>query len=462
MVPHVVVESFPGSTFSWLNRMYEFTDTVHSSQDNALKHALRLIKFKRLWVNAIILKDTSKAKPLFYVYIARKDAEKISIDEAVKIGYDVHPLDRRVYIRSMYDAGNRGIQDMSKFSRQFVVQPKGTTLTSDDISADHDIIGFDHPRMDIFTAKTKSGKVIRTGGNTFSERSILSIAAGEVLNKNFTRDEVRKMNLYFEANTPLPRGVVGTHNFHQGKGKPVSTISVGQNEITESTVTHEIVHALRNVDGRRGVADRDLDEIATEYEATLRVQKPKTSALGYYQFMPEFCFACEAHDAMLADRMLATGATDKPLKGRRLTHDIVPNTIRNSRIATAQPALRKHFAEQQGGQQRMIAEDVDTYFHIRLPDKTTSEYHIRFTRARPPLKKIKKHLKDRFGKNIEAWEWHDGKKVRLISRPKKTRSRKRTTKATTPARKRTPARNPVAAKRYGLDAILGVPEGLLW
>ena len=468
-------KSFPGDTFTDENRRFKSTDLVHPNHSKAFDHAVRMISLKRGMVDAIIFEKQSNGKSQFLVYLARrkKDDRTISAEDAAKIEYEISDWDRKVHIASMYDAGQQGFRDMSKFSRRFIRLPLATPLSAADISPDHDILGFDHPRKDIIVGKTASGKVIRTGGDTFSERSILSNAAMVVLDRNFTRDEVRKMNLYFEGSDTGLRGTMaGTCSTHRGIGKPVSTVSVRDDQVHESTITHEIVHALRAVDGRGKGADMDSEEIETEYETTLRTQKPRRMGLGYYQYLPdltgELYDVTRMRDAALADRIMATGATDTPLKGRRLTHDIVPNTIMNSRIATAQPALRKHQAAKRAGVYGMIAEDVDTYFQIKLPDKSTVEYHIRFDAARPPLKEIKKHLKAKFGKNIDAWEWEDGKRVRLISRPKKTtRSRKQTTTKRTPVKKRTPAkrktptRKPVAVKRFGLDAILGVPEGFL-
>ena len=410
----------------------------------------------------------------------------ISPEKAEAIGYGVRRLDRRVHIRCMHSAGQRGIADMSMFSTKYVEPPADkTSLSALDISPDHDIIGFDHPRKDIVVRTPKSGKAIRIGGNTFSDRSTLAFAAEELLNKNFTREEVRKMNLYFEANPISVPGVAGTHILYRSEGrKPISTIAVSANDLTEALVTHELVHALRAADGRRNT-DIDSEEIETEYETTLRLQEP-AKARGYYMFVPGVHDGHGGYnlpkmvDAALSDRVLATGTTDKPLKGRRLTHDVVPNTVKYSRIDTARSVFDDEglVGHSIGEAQPLIAEDVDTYFQIKLPDRTKADYHIRFVKARPPLKEIKKHLKEKFGKNIDAWEWRDGRKVQLISRPKKTRSRKRTAKKSVSAKKKTstrkraptrkrttrkstPARKLVAAEPYGLDAILGVPEGFL-
>jgi len=431
-----------------------------------------MIHLKHGWVDAIILRKYLKDGTLRHsVYLAQKDDVKISSEAAEKIPYPISSSARIHQVKCMYDAGKRGIRDMSSFSRKFVVQPADAVTTAKEISPDHDIIGFDHPRTDMVPGKTDAGTTIQIGGDTGVDRGSLSDMAMLVLDMNFTKDEVRRVNLYFEGSNPLPDGVGGACSTYRGDGEPVSVISVPNRHVSEDILTHEVVHALRAVDGRH-VRDRDLDEIATDYESKLRTQNPMVTS-GYYKYIPNVLDAdgsvntSQVYGAILDDRILATGSTKKPLKGRRLTHDVVPNTVMRSRIATAQPALRKRLAAEYPGSCQLVAEDVDTYFQIKLPDKTTSEYHIRFTKARPTLAKIRKHLKERFGKNIEAWEWQDGMKVRIISRPKKARSRKRTTKAKAPAKKRTlakrrtPARKLVAAKRYGLDAILGVPEGFV-
>ncbi len=457
-------KSFPGDTFTEGNRKFKSTDLVHSDYTEAFGHAERMISSKHGRVDAIVFETRVKGTPRFLVYLSRRKKEDRTIpaEDAAKIEYEISAFDRKIHINSMYDAGWRGIQDMSKFASRFIVLPPASpALSAKSISPDHDILGFDHPRKDIFVEKTNAGKTMRTGGNTFAERSMLANAARVVLDRNFTKAEVRKMNLYFEANDPDLQGAAGTCSVHEGGGMPVSTVSVRKDQVYESVVTHEIVHALRSADGRSKWRDMDSEEIETEYETTLRLQKPRTvSGCGYYQYMPEFYTNLEdtnwMADAALADRVLATGATDKPLKGRRLTHDIVPNTIMNSRIATAQPALRKRLAEKRTGSYQMIAEDVDTYFQIKLPDKSTVEYHIRFNEARPSLAKIKKHLKEKFGKNIEAWEWKDGKRVRLISRSKKrTTTNKRTTKKATT--RKTPSKRRIPMTKTPNQYLKGIP-----
>jgi hypothetical protein len=471
-------EAFPGDTFTHEHCRYKALGRVFSDYPAAHQYAEQSIYGSVGQIDALIYERQPKnpnERAHYRVYHTPKHYDIISPAKAKEIGYDLDPFDRKAHIHCMHTAGRKGITDMSKFSGKFVAQPvtglSGVSgVSSLDISPDHDIIGFDHPREDILVEKTKAGKTMRTGGNTFIERSTLANAAKHILNTNFTGAEVRKMNLYFEANPIMMQGAVGTHSKYKPYGRPpLSTISVSFSGLNESVLTHEIVHALRAADGRRAVADRDSEEIATEYEATLRVQEPR-KVRGYYQYVPGVLLDGASYydmslmeDSVLADRVLATGATDKPLKGRRLTHEVVPNTIMNSRIETARGAFNVGdiFKPPNDDAQPLIAEDVDNYFQIKLPDKSTVEYHIRFNKARPSLAKIKKHLKAKFGKNIEAWEWHDGKRVRLISRPKKPRTRKQTTTKRTPAKRKTPTRKPVAAKRYGLDAILGVPEGIL-
>lgn len=478
------VESFPAE-FSEGGITYKRTSGANTTYDAAFDRATNRVVLEHGQADVIILRVYSPP-PVgseFCVYLSRNEDNKLSGAESEHIRYEISPAARRSHVRCMYDAGQRGIKDMSAHAAPYWLPPANGALTAEDISPDHDVIGFDHPRKDIHTRKTKAGTTIRIGGNLPEDRELLSTFAVDVLDGNFTDDEVRSMNLYFEGSAPMHIDVAGTCSTHKGDGEPVSTVSVPWTDVGEGIVTHEVVHALRAMDGRK-VQDRDSEEIETEYETTLRLQDPHGKGRGYYQFIPGNVHEHGVPNSskitadVLADRVLATGATDKPLKGRRLTHEIVPNTIKRSRIETARPALNMDALYQEPRTERhslrqMVAEDVDVYFQIKLPDKTTTEYHIRFDGARPPLTKIKKHLKAKFGKNIEAWEWQDGRRVRLISRPKKPRSRKRATKKRTsvkqrtPAKKRTtmkkrtPAKKPVAAKRYGLDAILGVPEGFL-
>lgn len=463
------VKSFP-KEFSEGGITYKRTPGTQTVYDNALDRARNLVVIEHGRADAIILMTEAPPPDLyaFGVYLSRNEDNKLVGEESEHIRYEISPAARRSHVRCMYDARQRGIRDMSAHTPPYLLPIENRTLTAEDISPDHDIIGFDHPRTDIRVKKTKAGKTIRTGGNTPPDRVMLSGIATKVLNENFTKAEVRSMNLYFEGSPGVQNiNVAGTCSTHRGVGEPVSTISVPSSEVCEGIVTHEIVHALRAIDGRRNT-DRDLEEIDTEYETALRVQNPHEWRGGYYQFIPG---AMQEHGvpdrpsveaAVLADRVLATGATDKPLKGRRLTHKIVPKTVRRSRIETARSALDfdtflhgPRTAEHYGLRQ-MIAEDVDVYFQIKLPDKSTVEYHIRFDEARPSLAKIKKHLKERFGKNIEAWEWEDGKRVRLISRRKKrTTTKKRTAKK--PTTRKTPSKRRIPMTKTPNQYPKGIP-----
>lgn len=436
--------TYPGSTFVYENLSYTFAGRDYPNFDDAAASAIDAIELKSGRLCAVILYCVDDERN--YVYTTPKKLKMISKDEALKIPYPHTSADRRLHIKSMYDAGQRGIADMAEVSQQFAMNPDGVTLTSDDISPTHDILGFDHPRMDILVGKTPGGKQIRTGGNDYHTRSVLANAAGEVLDNNFSKNEVCDLELYFEAAGPRVRAAAGTCESRKRGGKNVSIISISRHNVDEDVLTHEIVHALRAADGRN-VKDRDMDELATEYETALRVQNP-WRVRGYYRFIPGGkdtqgrSNSNTIANAVVSDRVLATGATGKPMKGRHLTHNIVPNTISNSMIVTAKPSLHEYHEERYGLKQ-MVAEDVDTYFQIKLPDRTTTEYHIRFIKARPPLKEVKKHLKEKFGKNIEAWEWRDGKRVRLISRRKKqTTTKKRTAKKSTtqktPSKRRVP------------------------
>ncbi len=462
-------ESFPPDTFTHEHRRYKAVRRLFPDYPTANQYAERAILDAVKPVDVLVYERHSKnphIPPDYRIYLTPKHYDTISLAKAREIGYDLNPFDRKTHIQCMYTLGQRGITDMAKFSGKFVVQPVAglsgvAGVSSADISPDHDIIGFDHPRDDIRVEKTQ-GKTMRTGGNTFAERAILANAARRVLHNNFTQGEVRKMNLFFEANPVSMHGAAGTHSSYKSYGRPpISTISVSPTDLTEAVLTHEIVHALRAADGRRAVHDQDSEEIETEYESTLRLHEPR-KARGYYQYMPGVCDKhgkydiSQIEDAILTDRILATGTTDKPLKGRRLTHNIVPNTVERSHIETARHNFPVAADTTHRDSQLMTAEDVDNYFQIKLPDKSTIEYHIRFNEARPSLAKIKKHLKEKFGKNIEAWEWQDGKRVRLISRSKKrTTTKKRTTKKATT--RKTPSKRRVPAAKTPNQYLKGIP-----
>ncbi len=111
---------------------------------------------------------------------------------------------------------------------------------------------------------------------------------------------------------------------------------------------------------------------------------------------------------ILSDRILATGSETLNLKGKRAvkrTQEVYDKSF----ISTV------HFSP---------AEDVDGYFEIHLPCGTTVDLHVRYTK-RPSLAQIKKDLKKRYGTNITAYEYRNGKRVQIIQKRKKPATAKK-------------------------------------
>ena len=319
---------------------------------------------------------------------------------------------RMDHIEFMWRNGHKGSVDRAKRARNVEFFGSFTPGIYPSSSNKLDFDKLDMPIQDIHVFKDKTGKNVYVGGSDKKRRNTLTKAVQNVITHSFAASELKKMSLYFDTSHPSQANAAGecqTFTFHRGekREKKHSIIRVAKGCEKEDVLIHEMVHARRHVMGDN-VRDIDREEKETELEAVIRMQSPKQKVAGYYQLIPGGRNKGKMLEMILSDRVLATGSEKKSLKGKRAvkrTQEIYDKSF----ISTV------HFSP---------AEDVDGYFEIRLPDGIMVDLHVRYTK-RPSLTQIKKDLKKRYGTNITAWEYRDGKRVQIIKKRKKPATAKK-------------------------------------
>ena len=147
------------------------------------------------------------------------------------------------------------------------------------------------------------------------------------LESNFTAQEINEIgNLYVETDPKDLGKDVGGSNEHfdiQGKAK-ASIIRIPPQrqgnhkdvEGAEDALTHENIHALRNVMGR-WVEDIDKEESETQLESIARISKNGMDNIttGYYDHIPGLETAEERFKAIDDDRILLNRTYERKRKG---------------------------------------------------------------------------------------------------------------------------------------------------
>ena len=147
------------------------------------------------------------------------------------------------------------------------------------------------------------------------------------LESNFTAQEINEIgNLYVETDPKDLGKDVGGSNEHfdiQGKAKAsiIRILSHMQGnhkdvEGAEDALTHENIHALRNVMGR-WVEDIDKEESETQLESIARISKNGMDNIttGYYDHIPGLETAEERFKAIDDDRILLNRTYERKRKG---------------------------------------------------------------------------------------------------------------------------------------------------
>ena len=232
-----------------------------------------------------------------------------------------------------------------------------------------------------------------------------------ILESNFTPHEINAIgNLYIETDPQhMGEGVGGANEQFSIEGKAkASIIRIPQHMQgnhkdvagAEDTLTHENIHALRNVMGRY-VEDIDRDESETQLESIARISKDgmDNMNLGYYSSIPGLATREEQGSAIDEDRILLNEKYERKRKG--------DDAIYTVKEKYPQSNISKVKIEGD-------AESIDRYFLIETPQNETIRLHKSYSAGIvPPLKATKKRLQRRYGKDANIWEWKDGKKVSI-------------------------------------------------
>lgn len=308
-------------------------------------------------------------------------------------------------IMTMWWYGHRGYVDRAKTARN-VMPASMVPGEFPDISSETDLRGIDMPIPDIQVFKDKTGKNVYVGGSNKKRRDALANTVKNAMDYGFTADELRRMNMYFDASHPISDAAGGECSTftvrHSAKlVKKHSIIRVAKGHETEAILLHEMVHARRHAMGDE-VNDVNRDEKETELESVIRMRSPTRKGEGYYRHHPDGHDDTKRMAMILSDRILATGSIKRNLKGSRAVK-------RTQEIYDQSFISAVHFSP---------AEDIDGYFKIRRSDGVLVDLHVRYEK-RPSLAQIKKDLKKRYGNNITAWEYVDGKRVQIIKKREK-------------------------------------------
>ena len=269
--------------------------------------------------------------------------------------------------------------------------------------------GFDRSRKDVMKFKSPSGTNVYVGSGSKNKRRILGLNARLILRNNFTIAEVKSMGrMFFEASNP--RSALGTCWYHPRMkasymGFKAKTID------HEKVVTHEVIHAYRFRSGLR-TRDRNTEEKITELETMCRVSEnairtEPTHGGGYYQYIVpkkdrSLYWSNQAEynrivrEAMLSDRKIILG----DLKSRKGV------ALRNR--------IREHYGQTQIAKVHFSsAELLDRSFVVK-DDGILQDIHVRYEFP-TSLAQIKKEFIEDFGKDVEVWEWRDGKKIKILA-----------------------------------------------
>ena len=253
----------------------------------------------------------------------------------------------------------------------------------------------------------------------------------EVLEDNFTPKEIAHVkNLYVETNPKfLGEGVSASNEQFNPEGREDASIirvprsNQGRDVVGgEETITHETIHALRNVMGRY-VEDVDKDESTTELETICRISRDgmHKAATGYYQFIPGLKTNDEFFDAQDQDRLLLNVEYEHKRKG--------DDAIRTTETKYPESNISKIDLSGTVAATGGNPESLDRYFLIKTKGKTIRLHERDADGIVPPLRQTKKRLKKRYGEDATIFEWKDGEKVNISKDHSYVGSKKRYAKS---------------------------------
>ena len=274
--------------------------------------------------------------------------------------------------------------------------------------------GLDRSRKDVLKYKNYAGNNIYIGSGTFSKRNTIALHTRRILRNQFTIAENRAMGSVFVEGTMSNSGAWGSNaGYPKFKGNYMRL----DPKIYDSdiVVTHEFIHAMRWGLGDHNL-DRTREEKETELETVCRIPKSSIIAMGgsqrfvpgYYMYVPDLkrirrISGYRAYDeavkkSMLHDRKVIMGSENAKMKGKSLRRRLNSPLFHKTVISQA------HFSP---------AEKLDRYFLIK-DDGIERRLHIRYGIIQT-VATIKRDFIKEYGKDVEVWEYQDGKKVKFIS-----------------------------------------------
>lgn len=274
--------------------------------------------------------------------------------------------------------------------------------------------GLDRSRKDVMKFKNYAGNNIYIGSGMEAKRNKIASHTRRILRNQFTIAENRAMGSVFVEGTMGNTGAWGSNaGYPKFKGNYMRL----DPKIYDSdiVVTHEFIHAMRWGLGDH-VRDRTREEKETELETVCRIPKSSITGMdggsqrfvpGYYMYVPDLkrirrtsgygAYKDAVIQSMLHDRKVIMGSVDAKMKGislrRRLNSDLFKKTV----ISQA------HFSP---------AEKLDRYFLIK-DNGIERSLHIRYGKIQT-VATIKRDFIKEYGKDVEVWEYQDGKKVKFL------------------------------------------------
>ena len=253
----------------------------------------------------------------------------------------------------------------------------------------YDLDGFDHPRPDVKKIPKTHQKY---AGAPKTKVSKIAKIAGTVLRNNFTAKERKDIGKVLIEGSPKSRKAAGSNTYYPSD--KLNIVKIDSDYIGDEDVyTHELIHARRHGSKDR-VIDRNREEKMTDFETVGRLSSPEKKEAGYYRYIK----GESVRTGIKHDRILLTGSMAKRRKGKVYLAD-VKKKYDKSKIKDA------HFSP---------AENLDRYFQVILPSGERVEVHRRYKPHKRDTKaQVLKQFKEQFGKDITAYEWENGKKVRI-------------------------------------------------
>jgi len=207
--------------------------------------------------------------------------------------------ERQHWLGQMYDWGEKGIDDFSRTAKRVVkptnklVSGRGLQSELKVLPAKFDVNGFDMPRLDVNQYKAKTGKIIRVGNDSKTNRGLFGSFFMPKMNNSFTGKEIDQMNLYYEyPDAKIEKNTLGECAYWESddsEKKQMRYVVIGINRKNikdEATILHETIHANRFAEGVE-IRDVDQDEAYVELETIARVSKAglmkmnRADMLGY-------------------------------------------------------------------------------------------------------------------------------------------------------------------------------------